>query len=147
MDDVATPDSGPLPDFPPEVSPFDIEVERFVQLRDAIKAADDAHSTKTKQARDELEAMKARLLARLILLGGESVKTTAGTVYRTGRKSATIADGAAFRQHVISQNLWDIVDWRANAPAVANYIELHKAAPPGVNFSIAYTVGVRRGDN
>lgn len=119
-------------------------VAQFVKLRDSLKAADDAHKEKTREAREYKEQLEAKLLARLNEIGGNAVKTDHGTVYRTSRKSASIADGDAFRKFVQSNKLFDLVDWRANAPAIEDYIQENSAPPPGVNFSMTYTVGVRR---
>ena len=119
-------------------------VEQYVTLRDKIKASDDAHKEKTRDARDYLEALNGKLLERLNEVGGDSVKTKHGTAYRSTKRSATIADGDLFRTFVREQEQFDLVDWRANALAVADYIEEHEAPPPGVNFSTIFTVGVRR---
>lgn len=119
-------------------------VAQFVKLRDSLKAADDAHKAKTKEAREYKEQLEAKLLARLNEIGGNAVKTDHGTVHRTTKKTASIADGDAFRKFVQSQKLFDLVDWRANALAVEDYINEHHAPPPGVNYSKTYTVGVRR---
>lgn len=119
-------------------------VEQFVKLRDRLKEADDDHKKKTKAAREYLDKLNGKLLERLNEIGGESVKTAAGTVYRTTRRSATIADGDAFRQFVIANEAFDIVDWRANATAVDDFIRSEGSPPPGVNFTTAFTVGVRR---
>ena len=119
-------------------------VAQFVKLRDKIKEADDAHKAKTKDAREYLDKLNGKLLERLNEIGGESVKTGAGTVYRTTRRSATIADGETFRQFVITNEAFDIVDWKANANAVDDFIRSEGTPPPGVNFTTAFTVGVRR---
>jgi len=119
-------------------------VGQYVKLRDKIKEADDAHKEKTKNARAYLELLNGRLLERLNDVGGDSVKTPHGTVYRTTRRSASIADGETFRQYVIENEQFDLVDWRANANAVDDFIKEQGVQPPGVNFSQAYTVGVRR---
>ncbi len=119
-------------------------VSQYVRLRDKIKEAEDAHKAKLKDAKDYLEELNSRLLQRLNEVGGESVKTSSGTVYRTTRRSASIADGDAFRQFVINNEAFDLVDWRANANAVDDFIKEQQAPPPGVNFSTAFTVGVRR---
>ena len=119
-------------------------VEQYVTLRDKIKASDDAHKEKTRDARDYLEALNGKLLERLNEVGGDSVKTKHGTAYRSTKRSATIADGDLFRTFVREQEQFDLVDWRANALAVADYIEEHEAPPPGINFSTIFTVGVRR---
>jgi hypothetical protein len=119
-------------------------VSQYIRLRDKIKEAEDAHKAKLAPAKEYLEELNGRLLQRLNDVGGESVKTAHGTVYRTTRRSASIADGDAFRQFVINNEAFDLVDWRANANAVDDFIKEQAAPPPGVNFSTAFTVGVRR---
>jgi hypothetical protein len=119
-------------------------VAQYVRLRDKLKESDDAHKEKTKSAREYLELLNAKLLERLNDVGGESVKTAAGTVYRTTKRSATLADGDLFRNFVRSMELFDLVDWRANPTAVAEYVEENQVPPPGVNYSTTFTVGVRR---
>ena len=119
-------------------------VMQFVKLRDKIKEADDAHKAKLKTAKEYLEVLNGKLMEKLNEIGGESVKTSAGTAYRSSRKTASIADGEAFRQYVIATDGFDLVDWRANANAVDDFIKSEGSAPPGVNFNVAYTVGVRR---
>lgn len=126
--------------------PLNIEelVDQYVRLRDKIREADDAHKARTKDAKEHLEKLNNTLLDRLNQVGGESVKTASGTVYRTTKRSASIKDGDAFRRFVIEHEAFDLVDWRANANAVDDYIQAESAPPPGVDFSTSYTVGVRR---
>ena len=119
-------------------------VRQYVALRDKLKEAEDAHKNKTSNAREYLDLLNAKLLERLNAVGGEGVKTKHGTVYRTTKKSASIADGGAFKTFVQQNKMFDLVDWRANANAVADYIDENQAPPPGVNFSTHFTVGVRR---
>lgn len=119
-------------------------VDRYIKLRDTIKAADDAHKKKTEQARAYLDTLNGKLLERLNAVGGDAVKTPHGTVYRTTRRSASIADGDVFRTYIIDNGAFDIVDWRANANAVDDFIKDKGSAPPGVNYSETFTVGVRR---
>jgi hypothetical protein len=131
----------PAVDLPENVDQL---VDQYVRLRDKLKAADDAHKKKTEQARAYLMMLNGKLLERLSEVGGESVKTPHGTVYQTTKRSASIADGDAFREYVINNGEFDLVDWRANSNAVDDYIKEHGAVPPGVNFSTMLTVGVRR---
>ena len=119
-------------------------VEKYVKLRDRIKAADDAHKAKLAPAKEYLEGLNNQILAQLNAIGGESIRTASGTAYRTAKKSATIADGAVFRNFVIEGERWDLVDWRANSPAVTDFITDHKTPPPGINYTTTFIVGVRR---
>jgi hypothetical protein len=123
---------------------IDAVVEQFVRLRDALKKAEDEHKKRTSAAKQHLDRLSGALLTKLQDIGGESVKTAHGTVYRSTRRSASIVDGDAFRKYVIGHAAFDLVDWKANAPVVDDFIKSNQAPPPGVNFSVAYTVGVRR---
>lgn len=128
----------PLPDNIDELC------RQYVVLRDKIKEADDAHKDKTKNAREHLEKLNNKLLERLNDVGGDSVKTQSGTVYRSTKRSASIADGDAFRRFVIGGEHFDLVDWRANANAIDDFIKENDTPPPGVNFNQHFVVGVRR---
>lgn len=121
-----------------------VRIGQYVALRDKIKELDDAHKEKMKPFRDTLEQLNGLLLAGLQEAGGDSVKTANGTAYVTTKKSATIADPAEFRRHVIGTEAWDLIDFRVNAPAVQKFLEENKHLPPGVNFTTHNEVGVRR---
>ena len=122
---------------------FDDLVELYVKLRDKISAADDLHKEKMRPARDYLEALNAALLGNLNATGQDSAKTEHGTAYRSSRRTASIADAAVFRNYVITNQVWDVLDWKANATAVADLIAVG-TPPPGVNFTTVVTAGVRR---
>lgn len=128
------------------IPPDNIEelVNQYITLRDKLKASDDAHKLKTKEGREYLDILNGKLLERLMEVGGEGVKTKAGTVYRSTKKSATLSDGDAFRKWVQENEAFDLVDWRANATAISDFIDEHEVPPPGVNFSTTFIVGVRR---
>jgi hypothetical protein len=49
-----------------------------------------------------------------------------------------------FWEYVLSNGLFDLVDKRANAPAVTEHIQKHGTPPPGINYSTMITLGVRR---
>lgn len=123
---------------------IDEMVEQYVKMRDGLAKADEAHKEKTAAARQWLLDQNTRLLERLQKLGVDSAATPHGTAYRKSKKSATIADPAAFRRFVIGSEAWDLADWRANAPAVDEFIQANNNPPPGVNYSVMFDVGVRR---
>lgn len=132
------------PQLPPIPGNIEEMVGQYVKLRDGLKKADEEHKKKTATARAYLTALDGGLLAKLNEIGGENVKTAVGTVYRTTRRSAVIRDGDAFRSYVINNDEFDLVDWRANAGAVDDFIKSNQVPPPGVDFSTTFTVGVRR---
>lgn len=128
------------------MSDVDIQkrVDQFVQLRDLIRQRDDAHKKDMSPLRETLEKLNAVLLNYLNDLNMNSASTSAGTVYRTEKKSASIADAEAFMKHIITNGAFDLLDRKANVTAVTDYIETNGTPPPGVNYSKTYVVGVRR---
>lgn len=126
--------------------PISQRIAQYVKLRDKISDLNEAHKEKMAPLNNALEQLHDIMLAQLNALGTDSSTTKGvGTVYKTVKKSATVADGAAFQRHVIGSEAWDLVDMRANAPAVEKFIEENGDTPPGVNFKQVARVGVRRG--
>lgn len=123
---------------------MNVRVAQYVGLRDKIKALDDAHKEKMKPFREMLDTLGGVLLDHLKNISADSVATSSGTVYKTVKNSASIADGTAFWQYVSEHEEWDLIDKKANVSAVLDYIEQHNSPPPGVNFTSVITVGVRR---
>lgn len=119
-------------------------VEQYVKLRDKIKQIKDEQKKILKPYNETLEQLNALLLAHLNGLNGNSVSTDAGTVYRTEKKSASLADAEAFMEYVIANGAFDLLDRKANVTAVEDHINEHNAPPPGVNFQSTFEVGVRR---
>lgn len=119
-------------------------VAQYVALRDKIKEMNDAHSKVMAPYNETLELLNSVLLKHLLDIGIDNAKTAAGTVYRTEKKSASIADKETFWNYVIKTQDFDLIDYKANAPAVAEFIEKNKTLPPGVNFTTTHVVGVRR---
>lgn len=127
-----------------QVMPLNELVASFIKVRDVIQAADDAHKEKMKDVRALLNQINAEILNSLMNAGVDSVSTEHGTAYKTTKNSATIEDKSEFTRHVIATEAWDLVDWRANSPAIVDFITENKHAPPGVKFSQFVTANIRR---
>jgi len=117
---------------------------QYVQLRDKIKALEEAHKKAIAPYKEVLERLNGELLSYLNQINADSTASASGTVYRTRKKSASIADGDLFMRYVIGSEAWDLLDRKANVTAVEEFINENSAPPPGVNFSETFTVGVRR---
>lgn len=123
---------------------MDLRIGQFVALRDKKKAMQDRHKEELKPINDALEKLGNLLLQHLHDTNQENAKSASGTAYTTLKKSATISDPDAFRRFVIGSEAWDLLDFKANAPAVSEFIVAHNAPPPGVNYSTHVEIGVRR---
>ena len=96
-------------------------VEQYVKLRDKIKEIKDRQKNELKPFNETLEQLNALLLAHLNGLNGNSVATDAGTVYRTEKKSASLADAEAFMKYVVANGAFDLLDRKANVTAVEDH--------------------------
>ncbi len=134
---------------------FDGLVDKFVRLRDKIKEIKDKHAAELAPLHEIKEKLEGILLDHLNNVGAENVSTLHGTVHKCRKDSASISDMAMFWNWVVINGEFDMVDRKANVPAVREYIEkqqeLAKAnpsvtpsPPPGVNFTTRIEVGVRR---
>lgn len=123
---------------------FEHRVTQYVKLRDKIREKEEAHKAEMKPFKDALEQLNGMLLDMLMKTGQDSAKTAAGTAYRKTKRSATIADGDAFRRHVIGTQDYDLIDWRANVKAVEAWVNENHEPPPGINYTTVFDVGVRR---
>lgn len=118
-------------------------VEQYIVLRDHKKAADAEYKKSMERVNQAMEKLEGMLLKHLQEAGADSIACKAGTVYRNTQNSATVKDMQAFRDWVITNDGWDVVDLRANKVAVEALLK-EGTEVPGVNFTSIHTVGVRR---
>jgi hypothetical protein len=128
----------------PKRADLNKRIEQYIALRDRKKAIEAKHKELVKPYTVAMEAIENELLDHMNATGAASIATASGTAYQTTKLSATIRDGAAFRTWVVDNAQWGVVDWRANAKAVFEYIELQKHVPPGLNTSSYIAVYFRR---
>lgn len=123
---------------------------KYIELRDrrtALKKEYDAADDKLKVL---MTAIEDRLRADLDALGATSAKTAHGTVYKTYKEFASVADFDAMINYIKENEAWDMFERRVSKTAVRNYMEQDKDGnyinppPPGVNFVRQETVQIRR---
>lgn len=105
----------------------------------ALRAEQDRISKAVKAQVADLERQKTEIenwfAVRAQDEGLTTIPTTKGTVYWSTHNSATCAEPAVFRQYVIDNEAWDLMETRPSKSAVKSHVEGHGVPPPGVNFS------------
>lgn len=135
---TSTRESGNVPEL-------DRLIGRYVQLRDHKRALEAKHKAELAPFNNLMDEVEGLLLDYMQKAGVDSVATPGGTAYQSRRLSASIKDGAAFRSYVVANGAFHLVDWRANANAVFDYVNEHNGAPPpGVHPSSSIKINVRR---
>lgn len=124
---------------------FNEVVSKYIQLRDKkaqLKAEYDAKVVKIDEVMDKVESV---LIKHFAETGVESIRTDAGTAYKTTRTSAPIADWDAFLAHVIETEDYHLLEHRASKKAVEEYKQTNQDLPPGVNWREEVVVNIKRG--
>ncbi len=120
-----------------------IRVAQYRAVRAKIAEIKERHEKELEPAKMVLEQLGGMLDAFLVKTGQTSAKTKEGTFFYGRRVTATVNDPHAFIQHVIDNQLWDMIERRANPKAVEGFTEKHKHLPPGVTLTILTPINVR----
>ncbi len=130
-----------------EALPTDViakRVHQYVQIRDKLKEMDDAHEKKRAKLVEVQNLLSGYMEGFLEKIGAQNIKTPFGTCHRTTRYTTSLADPDAFMTFVKTSGKFELLDRKANATAVKDYVGEHGALPPGVNLSALRSVGVKR---
>lgn len=119
-------------------------VQQYILLRDRKAQMKAAYELKVGALTSVMDKVEARLLALFEEIGVDSMKTAAGTAYRSTRVSTTIADWDTFLQHVQRHGAWELLERRCSKTAVEQYKAANEDLPPGVNWSEERVVNIRR---
>ena len=127
------------------MSRVDDIVAAYVRLRDQ-KAELKAQQAEVMKPYDEaLAKLEAEALQILSDTGVESMKTSAGPVYKSVvATSATVQDKSAFMDYIREHLAFDLLDVRANKTAVQDFVTENQDTPPGVVIRREMKVGFRR---
>lgn len=123
---------------------IDRKIEQYIELRDVRQALKRKFEEKDHDLRIVQEVLEGQLSEFMATHGVQNVASKHGTAYVTVRYSASLADPDAFMRFVIDNRAFDLLDRRANANAVRDFMSEHKVEPPGVKLSALQHVGVRR---
>lgn len=127
-----------------EVFDADKYIGKLVALRDKIDALDEEHKERLRPYKEMKDRLERMILGHLLKTNAQNISAKKGTASVLHRKSASLEDPAAFMTYVISNQAWDLIDRKANAKAVEDFINEHNSAPPGVKYSDAIVLGLRR---
>jgi hypothetical protein len=120
-------------------------IGKYVQIRDGKRELEEVHKAKVAKINHVMKKIEGMLLEHFNSTGAESVRTPAGTAYRSVKTTAKVVDRDAYMQFVQENEAWSFLESRANSTAVEEYLAAHGSLPPGVDVSRYATIGIRRG--
>lgn len=119
-------------------------IEKYIELRDKKSELSAAYKKKVAGLDAALDQLEAILLEKLNEIGMDSAKGSTGTVYKSRRTSATVADWDYVLDHIQKNELWNMLEKRVSKQAVEQYVEEHGDLPPGINWREELVVNIRR---
>lgn len=142
-DEVASPEA---PAAASAANPLEQIVERYIALRDKKTDLKGDYEKKVAAVDQALERIEMFLLKHLNDNSAESVRTGAGTFFKSARTSATAADWDAVSAWIQEdpETRWAMLEKRVSKGFVEAYEAEHNDLPPGVNVRKETTVNVRR---
>lgn len=127
-------------------------VKAYISLRDKKAELKAEFAKQQKPYDDALFQIESEMLAKMNDTGVESMKTAAGTAYKSIRSTVSVADKEAYKRFVLAQieaaedPMWafDFLDIKANKSAVEDFLAAKDELPPGINLRREEVVGFRR---
>lgn len=113
-------------------------VEQFITLRDMKAALQEKHKSELQPVNEAMALLEDVFMQHLGALNVDNMKTAHGTIYKSTKKSASVADMDAFWAYVVTQGAWHLLDKKANVTGVEEFINdpaNQGLPPPGVNWS------------
>ena len=119
-------------------------VERYIALRDRKAVLKKEYEASVKDLDTAMERVEDHLQSLMNRLGVESLRTEHGTAYQTIRTSATVADWALTLNWIRENEQWSMLEKRVSKTCVESYRDEHDDLPPGINWTEARTVNIKR---
>lgn len=119
-------------------------IQRYIELRDKRSARKRTYELADEADRAEQEAIEAELMKIFSATGIQSAQSEVATAYISTRTSATVNDWVAFRDFVIANSAFDLLEYRCNKFAAEKYALDNGTPPPGVEISSCNVINVRR---
>lgn len=111
-------------------------------LKAKITEIEAAHSEQLAPYKGMLVQLNQIFLAHLNATGGQNFSCDQGGFHKITRISVSLENPSEFMSHVIGSESWDLLDRKANATAVADYLKTNGILPPGVKQTMKLDIGV-----
>lgn len=120
-------------------------VATYIQLRDLKERINKEAKEKVAQIDAVLDNMEAEMLEQMRALGVESLRTEAGTAYKTVKRFTPVGNWDAALDFIKTNQLWHFLERRVSSGAVTEYMNEHQGVvPPGINLREEQAINIRR---
>ena len=125
--------------------PLDKMCRAFIKIRDKRAEMKREFEDADAELRRKQDVIRAALLDHCKDHNVDSVRTEAGTFYRTTKKRFWTSDWDSMHRFILEHEVPQFLDKRLNQGNVREFLEEHPdLVPPGLNADVEYTISVRK---
>ena len=123
----------------------DIKAEKLINIYRKMSA----RLSELEQEQDTIKAQRKIVADHMLELlketGAESMRTAAGTIYRTVRPRYTTTDWDSMYKFIVENDAFHLMQQRVHDTNMKKFLEENpEVLPPGLNCLSAYTISVRK---
>lgn len=118
-------------------------IAAYIEIREKIRALKADHDLKTAKLQEALGKLEI-LMLREMPEGVTSLKTEFGTAYILKKSSASVQDWEAVLEFAKKKKAWSLLGHAVNKTEVQRFMKEEQILPPGVKYTEADGIGVRR---
>jgi hypothetical protein len=120
----------------------------YIKMRDKKAELEAELENQVGKLENDMGTVKAAILNHMKSLGVESLRTDAGTVYRTVRTKYTTSDWESMGKFILEHGVPELLEKRIQQTNMRVFLEENPdLLPPGLNSNMEYSVTIKRSRN
>ena len=119
--------------------------EVYIKMRDKRKELSAAFEEQDRKIEEQMDMVAEELLKLCKNIGADSIKTPAGTVFRSVRTRYETTDWESMYNFIMEHDIPQVLERRISTTNMKQFLDENPALMPvGMNINNKYTVTVRR---
>ena len=120
----------------------------YIKMRDKKAEITRELEEKISKVETDMKAVKTAILDHMKEIGAESLRTDAGTVYRTVRTTYSTTDWESMGKFILEHGVPELLEKRIQQTNMKAFLEDNPdVLPPGLNANMEYSVTIKRSKN
>jgi hypothetical protein len=120
----------------------------YIKMRDKKAELEAELENQIGKLENDMGTVKTAILNHMKSLGVESLRTDAGTVYRTVRTKYSTSDWESMGKFILEHGVPELLEKRIQQTNMRVFLEENPdLLPPGLNSNMEYSVTIKRSKN
>lgn len=120
----------------------------YIKMRDKKAELTQELEAQISEIDEKMKTVKTGILDHMKEIGAESLRTDAGTVYRTVRTTYSTNDWDSMNKFILEHSVPELLEKRIHQTNMKAFLEEHPdVLPPGLNANMEYSVTIKRSKN